>query len=215
MKDRFGVDFNQVSQAVLPPNTYRLSDVAHRIEKVAYDMVRFRDNQDTEQLWKIKETADGPVIVALYGDDGQMTAQSKLDWDAVPDKKAMHIFYKGEPLVSFSSADLGIPVEEFQTVRRWLPKKLASDADLQKALFSKISVGSRVAIAKRFPELTKVAQQFPSIPDGTQGATDTMVRPEDASNKAEALAHEVLQKCQQQGVAKQEVIEALNALNNV
>ena len=215
MKDKFSVNFDQVSQSILPKNTYRLSDVEHKIEKVAYDMVRFRDNQDTDQLWKVKETADGPVIVALYGDDGQMTAESKTDWDAVPDKKAMHIFYKGEPLVSFSSADLGIPTEEFSIVRRWLPKKLASDVGLQKELFSKIPACSRVAIAKRFPELTKVAQQFSSIPDGTQGATDTMVRPEDAASKAEALAHEVLQKCQQQGVAKQEVIEALNALNNV
>lgn len=215
MKDRFSVNFDQLSQSILPKNTYRLADVEHKIEKVAYDMVRFRDNQDTDQLWKIKETADGPVIVALYGDDGQMTTESKTDWDAVPDKKAMHIFYKGEPLVSLSSSDLGIPVEEFSIVRRWLPNKLANDPDLQKDLFGKIPACSRVAIAKRFPELTKIAQQFPNIPDSTQGATDTMVRPTDIANKAEALANEVLQKCKQQGIAKQEVIEALTALNNV
>lgn len=160
MKDKFTVDFDHLTQTVLPPQRiYRLADVEHRIEKVAYDLVRFRDNADTEQLWKIEEGADGPVIVALYGDDGGLkTSESSIknDWEAIPDKKSMHIFYKGEEIISLNSEDLGIPVDEFDLVRRWLPRKLSSDQGLQKALLRKVASAGRELIAQRFPELSKV-----------------------------------------------------------
>jgi hypothetical protein len=160
MKDKFTVDFDHLSQTLLPrKRAYRLADVEDRIERVAYDLVRFRDNADTDQLWKIEESAEGPVIVALYGEDGELkTSESsvKKDWDAIPDKKAVHIFYKGEPLVSFSSQELGIPVEEFGVLRRWLPRKLEADQSLQKALLSKVASSGRELIAQRFPELRKV-----------------------------------------------------------
>ena len=163
MTDKFTVDLDSVAKTLLPTKrAYRLSDVKDRIEKIAYsDLVRFRDNQDTDQLWKIQESPEGPVIIALYGDDGSIKAESntqpKSDWEAIPDKKAMHIFYKGEPLVTLSSLDMGIPVSEFDIARRWIPEKLASDVGLQKALLGKASLPVRKLIAQRFPELTKVA----------------------------------------------------------
>lgn len=159
MKDKFTVNFDNLSQTLLPQRSYRLADVQDRIEKVAYDLVRFRENEDTDQLWKIQEGVDGPVIVALYGDDGGLSVESteQNDWEALPDKSAMHIYYKGEPLVSLSSGDIGIPEEEFNIARRWLPKKLASDESLQKELFSKVAGRSRELICERFPELRKVA----------------------------------------------------------
>lgn len=159
MKEKFTVNFDNLSQTLLPQRSYRLADVQDRIEKVAYDLVRFRENEDTDQLWKIQEGTDGPVIVALYGDDGGLSVESteKNDWGALPDKSAMHIYYKGEPLVSLSSDEMGIPADEFNVVCRWLPKKLASDDGLQKELFSKIASRSRELICERFPELRKVA----------------------------------------------------------
>jgi|SRR5690606_32676585 len=160
MKDKFTVNFDNLSQTLLPQRSYRLADVQNRIEKVAYDLVRFRDNEDTEQLWKIQDGSDGPVIVALYGEDGGLAVESnneKNDWDALPDKSAMHIYYKGEPLVSLSSSDMGIPETEFNIARRWLPKKLANDESLQKEIFSKVAGRSRELICQRFPELRKVA----------------------------------------------------------
>lgn len=164
MRDKFTVDFDRVAHSVLPKRAYRLADVEHRIERVAYDLVRFRDNEDTDQLWKVQEGTDGPVIVALYGEDGNLVTESntqpKNDWEAVPDKKAMHIYYKGEPLVSLGSDDIGIPSDEFNLVRRWLPAKLASDESLQIELLGKAPAPVRALIAKRFPELTKVAGTF-------------------------------------------------------
>ncbi len=122
MKDKFTVNFDRLAETVTPQRAYRLKDVEHRIEKVAYDLVRFRENEDTDQLWKIEDGGDGPVIVALYGEDGSLPkVESKRDWDVIPDKTAMHFYYKGEPLVSLSSAQLGIPESEFNIAGRWLP----------------------------------------------------------------------------------------------
>lgn len=162
MNDKFTVDLSSLEDVLSPKKAYRLSDVKDRIEKVAYDIVRFRDNKDTDQLWRIEERSDGPVIIALYNDDGSLISESKseTDWDAIPDKKAMNIYYKGEPIVSLSSKELGIPETEFDLVKRWLPNKLSSDKDLQKSLFSKLSSRNINLIVNRFPELTKVAQDF-------------------------------------------------------
>jgi hypothetical protein len=165
MKDKFTIDFNSLDNTLAQEKSYKLSDVQNRIEKVAYDLVRFRDNADTEQLWRIEERPDGPVIVALYGNDGSLMAESvkETEWNAIPDKTAMHIFYKGEPIVALSSKELGIPVEEFPLVKSWLPKKLSSDESLQKALFNKMSIACRNSVINRFPELTKVAQSSEAI----------------------------------------------------
>ena len=169
MIDKFAVDLDSVAQKLMPSNSHRLADVEHRIEKVAYDLVRFRDNDDTDQLWKIQSTDDGPVIVALYNDNGglenvESEQQDKKDWEAISDKQAMHIYYKGEPLVSLSSQQLGIPEKEFSLVQRWLPNKLAKDEELQQELLGKVSIASRKLIANRFPELTKVASIPTEVP---------------------------------------------------
>lgn len=161
MDDKFAVDFDNLTQKLLPKRAYRLSDVADRVEKVGFDLVRFRDNEDTEQLWQVQKNPDGDeVIVALYNDNGEeIKAESsiKKNWEAIPDKKAVHVFYKGEALLSLSSQDLGVPADEFNIVRRWLPRKLETDQNFQRILLSKVANDGRKLIAQRFPELTKVA----------------------------------------------------------
>lgn len=161
MRDKFTVDLDHMADSLLPKRAFRLTDVQHRLERVAYDLVRFRDNEDTDQLWRIQDGNDGPVIVALYGDDGSLKAESdtepKSDWEAVPDKTAMHFYYKGEPIISLGSDQLGIPEDEFNLARRWLPKKVAQNEELQRLLLGNASRPVRKLIAQRFPELTKVA----------------------------------------------------------
>ena len=192
MKDKFTVDLDKVASGLLPQRAYKLSDVQDRIERVAYDLVRFRDNQDTDQLWKIQESADGPVIVALYGDDGSLTTESKVkkDWEAIPDKNSMHIYYKGEPLVSLSAEQIGVPVSEFNIVRRWLPGKLAKDESFQTLLLQRVSVPVRKLIAQRFPELTKVA----SLPneDGLEELTK-IITAQTKETDLEAFAESIIQ----------------------
>lgn len=160
MKDKFTIDFDYLTNQLSTERIYKLADVQDRIEKVAYDIVRFRDNKDTDQLWKIEDRADGPVIIALYGDDGALLSESSetSEWDAIPDKTAMNIFYKGESVVALSEKELGIPKEEFPLVKKWLPKKLASSIELQNNLFNLMTSSNKELVVKRFPELKKAAQ---------------------------------------------------------
>jgi len=234
MNDKFTINFDNLAQGLAPANAYRLKDVEHRIEKVAYDLVRFRENSDTDQLWKIKESPDGEaVIVALYDDGGSLSAESveqaKNDWEAIPDKTAMNIYYKGEPLVSLSSDDMGMPVEDFGTCARWLPQKLAGDDSLQKSLFKKMASASREHLSARFPELTSLADMYspfgeaeaePEIRstfapeesvlsiDGGNFHTD----PEDPAEAAEAAGQSLLDaalELRELGKSKEEIIKAL------
>ena len=219
MKDKFTVDLDKVASNLLPQRAHRLSDVQDRIERVAYDLVRFRDNQDTDQLWKIQESPEGPVIVALYGDDGALTAQSnaKKDWEAVPNKNAMHIYYKGEPLVSLSAEQLGVPVSEFNIVKRWLPVKLATDENFQTLLLKRVPAPGRRLIAQRFPELTKVA----SVPneDGLEELTK-MITAETKETDLEAFAESIIEgklyknAMSTQGLSRSEIVELSEILLN-
>lgn len=160
MKDKFTIDFDYLTNQLSTERIYKLADVQDRIEKVAYDIVRFRDNKDTDQLWKIEDRADGPVIIALYNDDGSLLSESaeSQEWDAIPDKTAMNIFYKGESIVALSETELGISKSEFPLVRKWLPKKLAASIQMQRNLFGLMPAASKKLVIKRFPELEKIAQ---------------------------------------------------------
>ena len=88
--DKFTVDFTNLDKKINGKKVYKLSDVNHIIRKVAFDVVRFTQNEDTEKLWKIEDSADGPVIVAMYDDDSEgltVTASDKTftDWKVIAD----------------------------------------------------------------------------------------------------------------------------------
>lgn len=141
--NKFSLDYEHLDQRVNAQKVYRLADVQHRIEKVAFDVVRFVDDDDSTRLWQVQDTPDGPVIVAMYGHEGaaepaisvELKSES-TEWKAVPDKQAgVHIFHKGEAIVRLAAADFGIPETEIGTLCRWLPKKLATDEELRGMVF--------------------------------------------------------------------------------
>jgi hypothetical protein len=155
--ERFSVDYGKLVQKVDQPKAYRLNDVKDRIERVAFDVVRFRDNEDTDMLWKIEERADGPVIVALYDDStGALKSKSNSEnkWETLADKTAgnIHVYYKGEPIAKFAASDMGIPREDLGLLVKWLPNKLAEDSELVGFVMSKSGEGKGMII-KRHPEL--------------------------------------------------------------
>lgn len=156
--EKFSIDYDQLSSSLNKKGTIRLADVPQeKIEKVGFDVVRFRDNQDTDMLWKIEDSNDGPVIVSLYDDNGALISESsKKDWDALSDKKtaSVHIYYKGEPVLRVKTAELGIPFDEIDLFCRWLPKSLNKDADLQKTFIKKMASESP-ALLQKYPELQK------------------------------------------------------------
>lgn len=156
--DRYSFDINKLNNKITEQQkkVYKLADVSDRIEKVAFDIVRFRENEDTTQLWKIEESADGPVIVAVY-EDASLKAEASLknrDWNAISDKQSnVNVFYKGDPIAKISASKMGIPSDEVPLLCRWLPEKLANDTSFRKNLIKDINKDVRDLILSKYPEL--------------------------------------------------------------
>lgn len=156
--DKFLVDFTKLDTKVNGPKVFKLADVQDRIQKVAFDVVRFRDNADTDQLWKIEDSSDGPVIVAMY--DSELADEVKVaeasasgsDWGAIADSAtSVNVFYKGEAVKRIVASDVGI--DDVSLLCRWLPTKLASDKGFRSSLVSEMSKESRDFLLSKYPEL--------------------------------------------------------------
>jgi hypothetical protein len=165
--DKFSVDISDMTYDILKKKAYRLSDVQDRIERVAFDVVRFRDNKDTDMLWKIQETSEGPVIVALYDEENSdlpsitaSVSSKKNDWEVLSDKIAnsVDIFYHGEPVIKIKASDVPeMSKEDFSAMPRWLPNKLAEDESFQSIILKKMASANREVFVSKHPELRKVA----------------------------------------------------------
>lgn len=144
------LDYEFLAGKVNGRKTYKLADVKDRIEKVAFDTVRFKDADNLDKLWVI----DGDVIVATYDEDDDKI-EVKSDWNALPNHTASHInvFYKSEPIHQISLATLGVPTEDASTVCRSLKIKLASDDSMRKSLLSELADEARELVLQKYPEL--------------------------------------------------------------
>lgn len=145
--------------------TYKLSDVNHRLEKVAFDVVRFMDGDDVKSLWKIEKNDDGEYIVANYQSDEanvkladndlSKVASNHNDWKVLINKSAseIQVFYKTNPVAKLSSHILGIPNEELNLVSNYLPKKLSEDKNLAKKIIKLASAEYQQELLNKYPEL--------------------------------------------------------------
>ncbi len=132
---------------------YRLADVADKIEKVAFDVVRFKDSDKLDHLWRVESTDDGPVLVAMF-DEEEEQLESLGSWQAVTDRvNNVNVFYKGEAIVRFSASDMGIPEDETSIVCRYLPEKLASESEFVSSLLDELGTDERESLFKKYPEL--------------------------------------------------------------
>ena len=112
----FSIDYNSLETTV-SNKIYKLDEVKHRIEKVAFDLVKFKDSKDSDELWQIQEASDGSYIVAKYTDDAKedkKTASEDKIWDVLVSQAGyIHIYYSGVPFAKFSSSELGLESENF------------------------------------------------------------------------------------------------------
>lgn len=148
---KFSVDYETLATQV-ERKTYKLSEVQGRIEKVAFDVVRFKDGEP-EQLWQIQSSDDGDYIISLYEEDTQKKEASP--WSIVLSKTAsdVHVFYKGEPIVRLASAKLGVPASDLDLVKSYLPKKLAANKNLVAALLKEVDSKTLQELVRKYPEL--------------------------------------------------------------
>jgi len=154
MRD-YSIDYNELSNTVnkVEKNIYRLSDVKHLLDKVAFDVVKFKDS---DELWQVQDSDDGSYIIARYElDEPEAKKVSATHWDTLVSESSgdINIFYKGQPIVKMAASKLGISSEDVKTIKRFLPGKLASDKSFVKAMLNTLDESSRDAILKLYPEL--------------------------------------------------------------
>jgi hypothetical protein len=148
---KFSVDYSGLENQLIK-KAYRLNDVKDKVEKVAFDIVRFKDGDKAADLWQIHSTEDGDYIIALYQDSEEKTASC---WDVLLSKNGsdLQISYKGDPLIKLSASQLGIPNFELDKVEQYLPKKLSENKKLVKALLNQLSSTAKEQVLGKYPEL--------------------------------------------------------------
>lgn len=149
----FSINYSNLDNA-LNKKTYKLSDVKDRLEKVAFDVVRFKDADKGAELWQIQSSDDGDYIVSLYSEEDTVkTAGVKSNWEVVPSKGSLFFFYKGEPITKIASASLGLSEEDTKLIKNHLPQKLNENKRLVSLLFNQLDRDSKEKILIKYPEL--------------------------------------------------------------
>jgi hypothetical protein len=148
---KFSIDYAGLENRVYK-KAYKLSDVKDRIETVAFDIVRFRDSDDSANLWQVQSADDGDYIVAMYQADEEKTAAS---WGVTVSKLAgdLHISYKGDPIVKVNFSKLGIPRSELSKIEEYLPAKLTNNKKLVTALLNELTGSAKKEVLNKYPEL--------------------------------------------------------------
>jgi hypothetical protein len=151
LMSKFILNYSCLDDA-LNKKIYRLNDVKDKIEKVAFDIVRFKDNDKGAELWQIQKAEDGDYIVAMYQAEEDKVANN---WNVSLSKLGnnLQISYKGDPFIRISSTKLGIPPSELSKIEQYLPKKLAENKKLVKALLNELNESAKKEVLNKYPEL--------------------------------------------------------------
>jgi len=152
---KFSLDYQQLENTLLK-KAYPLDEVKERIERVAFDVVRFKDGDESSNLWQIQEADDGSYIVAIYEENPvETTKTASLPWEVLVStaSKTLHFFYKGEAITKIAFSQLGIPSDEVGLAQRYLPRSLAENKNLVAALLSNLDHHSKAQLLAKYPEL--------------------------------------------------------------
>ena len=151
---KFKLDVEKLGRD-LCKRSFRLSEVEPYLEKVAFDVVRFKDQDEDCNLWQIQKGEDGEYIVALYAPDEMVTKTASSAWSVKRQdfSSDLRISYKGEQVIKLASSQLGIPAEEISLAISYLPEKLAQNARLRGLLLKLLPPEEKQYLAAKFPEL--------------------------------------------------------------
>lgn len=146
------IDYSDLDNKVYK-KAFKLSDVKDRLETVAFDIVKFKDDDKGATLWQVQSSDDGDYIVALYQQNEEEVKTAS--WEVSINKLAstMQISYKGDPIVKIASDKLGIPKSELHKTLAYLPEKLAENKKLVRALLNELSVSAKNTVLNKYPEL--------------------------------------------------------------
>jgi len=145
---KFTVDLDAVAKT-LDKRSIRLSEVKDKIEKVAFDVVRFRDGNPNE-LWQIQAGDDGSeYIVALYEPEEKIAVAAANPWSVVVKGSDLYFFYKKDYVCKVASISLGFDTSDLEMAKRYLPGKLASNPKLVTSLLKMADA----PLKTKYPEL--------------------------------------------------------------
>lgn len=149
---KHSIDYTKLENQVFK-KAYRLADVKHQLETVAFDIVRFKDGDKGAELWQVQSADDGDFIVALYQQEEEEKTASP--WSVAISKVSgdLQFSYRGDPLVRLASSKLGIPRSELEKVPEYLPTKLAENKKLVQALLQEMPEPAKKMALDRYPEL--------------------------------------------------------------
>lgn len=152
---KFDIDYKDLDQKI-NKRSYKLSEVAHKLEKVAFDVVRFRDDEPAK-LWQVQSADDGDYIIALYKEEEIEKTASVNNWsvELVKNSNNLLISYKGEPLTKIASSQIGVSDKDLAKVSSFLPKSLSNNKKLVKVLLNEVSSSRRQEVLRKFPELSE------------------------------------------------------------
>ena len=156
--DKYSINYDQLDGGLNTKKVYRLADVKGRIEKVAFDIVRFIDSENIDGLWRIENRNDGDVIVAMYEESQGKEAKASSDpWSAIADKAntSVSVFYKGEPVRKIAVASVGLQSDDARSLARSLPSMLQSNSALVRKMLKEMNADERTLLVAKYPELTK------------------------------------------------------------
>ena len=161
--EKYSVNLGELGNSFREKKSFRVKELDEsKIEKVAFDIVRFVNTDNLSGLWQVKKCDDGDYIVATYDSENapeqeQTKTSGKIDWAVESDKKheKLSVYYKDTPVAKLSVADLGIPTNDVQTVCEYLPSKLASNDRLRDGLIADLTDEERKILFKAHPELSK------------------------------------------------------------
>lgn len=152
----FDIDYNSLSSSVkyIDKEVFKLSDVKSRIERFAFDIVKFKDGT-SDELWQIQNSDDGDYIVAKYEiDELKEASKEENKWDVIINaSQEINVFYNKYPITKIAAAQLGILAEDLNTVKNFLPNKLATDKNFVKSFLNSLEETSKSSLLKLYPEL--------------------------------------------------------------
>jgi hypothetical protein len=144
-------DYDQLN-AKLNKKTYRLDEVKDRIEKVAFDVVRFRDKDESSNLWQVLDAEDGhQYIIALYQDEEIKKSAWAVKVSSLDN--SLNFYYKGDPIATIPSVKLGLKKEDMVKVASELPNRLDTNKKLLSSLLKEVPLTVRKDIVSKYPEL--------------------------------------------------------------
>lgn len=158
--EKFSVDFTGLQNNLQEKKVYRLSEVSHRIRKVAFDVVRFVDSDKIDDLWQIHRDGENEYIVAMYDeteapDVKVKTAAVTNNWTAQAERSGdgISVFYRGNPVTRLTLASLGIEPTDASLVCEYLPRKIATDGSFRASLLNSLTEAERSALLLEDPAI--------------------------------------------------------------